>query len=94
MAIEEPSMGGTRLNKFLSEVGVLLTTEGDRLIASQRVTIGVVPELGTKVLPGDVVCVDSQPIQERSPKSTSILPTMETAGHHQHHRYKGKGQHH
>ena len=66
-------MSGTRLNKFLSEVGYCSRREGDQLIAAQRVTInGVVPELGTKVQPGDVVRVDGHPVQERSQEHVYI----------------------
>ena len=47
----------TRLNKYLSEVGYCSRREADRLIEAGRVTInGVVPEMGTKVSPSDVVC--------------------------------------
>ena len=49
----------TRLNKYLSEVGYCSRREADRLIDAGRVTInGVVPEMGTKVSPSDVVAVD------------------------------------
>lgn len=49
----------TRLNKYLSEAGYCSRREGDKLIDAGRVTInGVVPEMGTKVSPTDVVAVD------------------------------------
>ncbi len=55
--------GKTRINKFLSEVGFCSRREADRLIEEGRVTInGKVPEMGTKVGPGDKVCVDGKPI--------------------------------
>ncbi len=49
----------TRINKYLSEVGYCSRREGDRLIQEGKVTInGKVPEMGTKVEEGDIVCVD------------------------------------
>lgn len=54
----------TRINKYLSEVGYCSRREADKLIDAGRVTInGVVPEMGTKVLPGDEVRVDNKPIK-------------------------------
>lgn len=51
----------TRLNKYLSEVGFCSRRKADELIAQGRVTINdVVPEMGTKVAPGDVVKVNGQ----------------------------------
>jgi 23S rRNA pseudouridine2604 synthase len=50
-----------RINKYLSEVGFCSRREADKLIADCRVTInGKVPEMGTKVLPGDEVRVDDR----------------------------------
>ncbi|GGI58224.1 23S rRNA pseudouridine(2604) synthase RluF [Winogradskyella haliclonae] len=55
-----------RLNKFLSEAGYCSRREADRLIDAGRVTINdVVPEMGTKVAPGDTVKVDGEIIGER-----------------------------
>lgn len=52
-----------RLNKYISESGFCSRREADKLIEQQRVTInGKVPELGTKVLPGDIVKVNGKPI--------------------------------
>ncbi len=54
---------GKRLNKFISESGHCSRREADKLIEQQRVKInGVIPELGTKVLPGDKVTVNGKPI--------------------------------
>jgi len=54
---------GKRLNKFISESGYSSRRGADKLIEANRVTInGAVPELGTKVLPGDVVFVDGKRI--------------------------------
>lgn len=56
----------TRLNKYLSEAGYCSRREADRLIDAGRVTINdIVPEMGTKVAPGDTVKVDGELIGER-----------------------------
>lgn len=53
----------TRLNKYLSEAGFCSRRKADVLIEQGRVTInGVVPEMGTKVAPGDKVEVDGEEI--------------------------------
>lgn len=50
---------GTRINKYLSEVGYCSRRAADKLLEEGRITInGSVPELGTKVQEGDEVCVD------------------------------------
>jgi 23S rRNA pseudouridine2604 synthase len=52
-----------RLNKYISESGFCSRRGADKLIEAERVTInGEIPELGTKVLPGDVVKVDGNTI--------------------------------
>lgn len=54
---------GKRLNKFISDSGFCSRREADKFIEKKRVTInGKMPELGTKVLPGDVVKVDGRVI--------------------------------
>ena len=51
----------TRINKYLSEIGYCSRRAADNLILQKRVTInGVVPEMGTKIIAGDVVKVDSK----------------------------------
>ncbi|MDH2291676.1 23S rRNA pseudouridine(2604) synthase RluF [Cobetia sp. 10Alg 146] len=56
----------TRLNKFISETGFCSRREADRHIAEGRVTInGVVPEMGTKVAPGDEVLVNGKPLKAK-----------------------------
>ncbi|WP_405282359.1 23S rRNA pseudouridine(2604) synthase RluF [Cobetia sp. Ld8] len=56
----------TRLNKFISETGFCSRREADRYIADGRVTInGVVPEMGTKVAPGDEVLVNGKPLKAK-----------------------------
>jgi len=52
-----------RINKFLSEVGYCSRRAADKLIDAGRVTInGSIPEMGTKIAPHDVVCVDGKEI--------------------------------
>jgi 23S rRNA pseudouridine2604 synthase len=54
-----------RINKFLSEVGYCSRREADKLIDAGRVTInGVIPEMGTKISPTDVVHVDGEEIND------------------------------
>jgi len=51
----------TRINKFLTEAGYCSRRAADKLIDQGRVTInGKVPELGTKVAPGDEVRVNGK----------------------------------
>lgn len=53
-----------RLNKFISESGFCSRREADRLIEQNRVKINdKLPELGTKVFPGDIVKVDNKQIK-------------------------------
>ncbi|MDV7139586.1 23S rRNA pseudouridine(2604) synthase RluF [Maribacter sp. TH_r10] len=55
----------TRINKYLSEVGYCSRRAADKLIDQGRVTInGSVPEMGTKIVPGDEVRVDGELISE------------------------------
>ena len=52
----------TRLNKYLSEAGYCSRRAADKLINEGRVTVnGFVPEMGTKVVPGDKVKVELSP---------------------------------
>ena len=52
-----------RINKYLSEVGYCSRRAADKLIEEGRVTInGVVPEMGTKIAPNDVVEVDGEAV--------------------------------
>lgn len=60
--MEEPKL--TRINKFLTEAGYCSRRAADKLIDQGRVTInGKVPELGTKIAPGDIVRVDGELIK-------------------------------
>ena len=56
---------GKRINKYLSEIGYCSRRAADKLIEAGRVTInGDVPQVGTKILPNDVVKVDGKPVSE------------------------------
>jgi 23S rRNA pseudouridine2604 synthase len=55
-----------RLNKYISETGICSRRQADQWISEGRVRInGKLPELGTKVEPGDRVEVDGQAIEAR-----------------------------
>ncbi len=59
----------TRINKFLSEAGYCSRRAADKLIEQRRVTInGKVPEMGTKIAPGDEVRVDGELIADPKEK--------------------------
>lgn len=77
----------TRINKYLSEVGYCSRRAADKLIEQGRVTInGKVPEMGTKVDPGDHVQVDGilvsvpteQPVYLAFHKPVGIVCTTDT----------------
>lgn len=58
-----------RINKYLSETGFCSRREADRLIEQGRVTInGKIPEMGTKVAPGDKVCVNGVLVEDKKQK--------------------------
>jgi 23S rRNA pseudouridine2604 synthase len=60
-------MKETRINKYLSEAGHCSRRAADKLIEQNRVTInGVVPEMGTKVQPGDIVAVDGKNVDNKN----------------------------
>lgn len=59
----------TRINKHLSEVGYCSRRAADKLIEQGRVTInGKVPEMGTKIIEGDDVRVDGEPVSKSEEK--------------------------
>lgn len=63
----------TRINKFLSEAGYCSRRAADKLIEEGRVTInGKVPEMGTKIAPGDEVHVDGKQIVQPEEKPVYI----------------------
>jgi len=52
-----------RLNKYISETGVCSRREADKWIEAGRVTCnGQVAALGTRVVDGDEICIDGEPI--------------------------------
>ena len=54
-----------RINKYLSEIGYCSRRAADKLIEAGRVTINdEVPEMGTKLAPGDVVRVDGEIMEQ------------------------------
>lgn len=56
---------GTRLNKYLSEVGYCSRREADRLIEEGRITVnGELPELGLKVTDKDIIKVNGKLIRQ------------------------------
>ncbi|MEM9680390.1 MAG: pseudouridine synthase [Bacteroidota bacterium] len=60
---------GIRINKYLSEQGFCSRRAADKLIEQERVTLnGKVPEMGTKVMPNDLVAVDGEPISKKKEK--------------------------
>ena len=76
-----------RINKFLSEAGYCSRRAADKLIDQGRVTINnIVPEMGTKIAPNDVVAVDGEVINAKQDafvylafnKPTGIVCTTDT----------------
>jgi len=66
-------MNETRINKYLSEAGYCSRRAADKLIEQNRVTInGVVPQMGTKVRPGDVVAVDGKNVNNKNRENIYI----------------------
>jgi len=60
---------GTRINKYLSEIGFCSRRAADTLIEEGRVTInGKVPEMGTRIGPDDEVEVDGKPVYSKDDK--------------------------
>jgi 23S rRNA pseudouridine2604 synthase len=52
-----------RINKYISETGLCSRREADKWIEAARVTCnGKLAELGTRVAPGDEVCIDGKPL--------------------------------
>lgn len=77
-----------RINKYLTEIGYCSRRGADKLIDEGRVTInGKLPELGTKIAPKDLVCVDGKPVSKAAEefvylafnKPVGIVCTTDTA---------------
>jgi len=62
-----------RINKYLSQLGYCSRREADKLIDQGRITINdIVPEMGTKVQPGDVVKVNGEPVSKAILKEPNV----------------------
>jgi 23S rRNA pseudouridine2604 synthase len=65
---------GTRINKYLSEVGFCSRRAADKLIEEGRVQInGKVPEMGTKVSSSDEIKVDGKIIQDKKEANVYLI---------------------
>ncbi|MDT0675705.1 23S rRNA pseudouridine(2604) synthase RluF [Autumnicola musiva] len=63
----------TRINKFLSEIGFCSRREADKLIDQGRITLnGEIPEMGTKIAPGDEVRVDGKLVSKQELKEPNV----------------------
>ena len=64
---------GTRLNKYLSELGVCSRREADKWIAAGRIQVnGKKVEMGLKVHPQDLISIDGKPLQTQKEKPVYI----------------------
>ena len=64
---------GTRLNKYLSELGVCSRREADKWIAAGRIQVnGKKVEMGLKVHPQDFISIDGKPLQTQKEKPLYI----------------------
>ncbi|MCR5431399.1 MAG: 23S rRNA pseudouridine(2604) synthase RluF [Lachnospiraceae bacterium] len=62
---------GIRINKYLADSGICSRREADAVIEKNRITVdGTLATLGTRVLPGQTVCIDGTPIK---PKDNLVL---------------------
>lgn len=63
----------TRINKYLSEIGYCSRRAADKLILENRITInGTVPEMGTKIVAGDIIKVDGKLVSSPEEKPVYI----------------------
>lgn len=63
-----------RINKYLSQIGYCSRRKADDLLNQGRIKIeGKVPELGTKIIPGQEILVDDQPIQQKENEHVYII---------------------
>lgn len=61
-----------RINKYLSETGIVSRRGADKWIEEGRITInGDLASVGSQVNEGDVVCVDGKPVKKK--KNLCIL---------------------
>lgn len=65
---------GIRINKFISESGYCSRREADQIIKDGRASInGKVPNMGSKVMPGDKVMVDGQLLKNKPAKEKDFI---------------------
>src|SRR6056300_455032 len=65
---------GTRINKYLSEIGYCSRRGADKLIEEARVTInGVVPAMGTNIQEGDIVAVDGIEVGKKETEHVYLI---------------------
>ena len=65
---------GIRINKFISESGYCSRREADQIIKDGRASInGKVPNMGSKVMPGDKVMVDGQLLKNKAAKEKDFI---------------------
>lgn len=63
-----------RINKYLSQIGYCSRRKADELLNQGRIKInGEVPELGTKIIPGQEIWVDDQPITQNENEHVYII---------------------
>jgi len=75
------SENGVRINKYLSEIGFCSRRAADQLIEEGRVTInGKVPEMGTKVMPGDEVHVNGKSVVKNEDKEFVYIALNKPVG--------------
>lgn len=75
------SENGVRINKYLSEIGYCSRRAADQLIEEGRVTInGKVPEMGTKVMPGDEVQVNGKSVVKNEEKEFVYIALNKPVG--------------
>lgn len=62
-----------RINKYLSEAGIVSRRGADKWVEEGKVTInGVLATVGSQVEAGDIVCVDGKEVKKKS--NWCILP--------------------
>ena len=63
----------TRINKYLSQVGICSRREADKLIDSNRVKVNnEIAELGTKIKKGDKITIDNELIEPKNKRKILI----------------------
>ena len=78
---QSPETAGTRINKYLSEIGHCSRRAADKLIEQGRVKInGKLPVLGDKVQNGDQVTVDGRSVAENTKEDFVYLAFHKPVG--------------